>query len=259
MKVSIQVSALVFVLLAGSVFAEHGEWATVRLKVVYDGPAPVVKPAMRRALCAGLPIPDERMLVGKDGELANLALVMDMKKSEATEIHPSLKKPSEKPLEIIAKNCRFVPRVAFVQAGQSVIVRNADACGHNFKLDPFSNRSFNMLIPIDGKSDFAFENGERSNFTEFTCTIHPWMRGQLVIRDHPYVAISDTKGLLEIKDLPTGKVTFKFAHENMKKSIDAGTLDGEKAQWPRGYITLDLKPGLNDIGVVKLSPALFEE
>lgn len=140
-----------------------------------------------------------------------------------------------------------------------MVAHSVDACGHNFKLDPFSNPSFNSLIPTGGKVDMRFAQAERSNFTEFSCTIHPWMKGLLIIREHPYVGISDTKGRLEIKDLPVGKVTFKLAHENMKRSIDSGELEGKKSEFPRGYITLDLQPGLNDLGVLKLSPELFED
>ncbi|GAB5403389.1 MAG: methylamine utilization protein [Aureliella sp.] len=240
--------------------ASADDWATLKLKVVYDGPAPKLKPldGTKEPFCAGLQIPDARMVVGPKGELANFGVVMDMRKSEATAIHPDLANPPEKPLVIDNKKCVFLPRVAFAYAGQKVIVTNNDPCGHNYKVDPFSNDSVNMLVPIGGQIEVEFKDGERSNFTEFTCTIHPWMKGQLIIRDHPYVGISGTDGVVTIEKLPVGEVTFKLVHENMKKSIDEGKLDGKKDKWRSGYIEFELKPGMNE-HTLTLDPDLFED
>lgn len=92
MKLWIQLPFFVFVLLPGNVISEQDEWATLKLKVVYDGLSTLRRP-IPGAPCAIMPIQNERILVGQDGELANLALVMNLKKSEAREIPPSLKSP----------------------------------------------------------------------------------------------------------------------------------------------------------------------
>ncbi|GAB5403387.1 MAG: methylamine utilization protein [Aureliella sp.] len=236
------------------------EWADLKVKIIYDGPAPklALLGGSKEPFCANQRIPDERMIVGKQGQLANFAMIMNMRRSDATDIHPDLKEPPEDPLVITSKNCLYKPRVALVRTGQTVLVENGDACGHNFKIDPFSNSPVGRLIPIGGPQEFVFEVPEHTNFTEFSCTIHPWMKGQLIIRDHPYVGISGPDGVVTIEKLPAGEVTFKLAHENMKKSIDGGKLDGKKARWRSGYIEFELKPGMNT-HTLTLAPDLFED
>lgn len=263
MKFSFPVIAITaLVSICSALPASAAEWATLKLKVVYDGNGPNLTAlnGTKEPFCANLTIPDERIIVGPMGELANFALVLDMKKSdlEDSDIHPDLKDAPAKPLIIDNVKCIFSPRVAFAQTGRKVTVKNSDQCGHNYKIDPFSNDSFNQLIPIGGSADLKFDSPERSNFTEFACTIHPWMKGQLIIRDHPYVGISGTDGVVTVENIPAGEVTFKLVHENMKKSIDEGKLNGKKEKWSRGYMEVELKPGMNDLGTITLDPDLFE-
>ncbi len=243
--------------------AAADDWATLKVKFVYDGKAPQLDPldGSKDPFCANLTIADERMIVGKDGALVNIALVMDPKKSEVDAIHPDLINPPKEPVVIDNNGCVFKPRVLFVQAGRTLKVTNTDKCGHNAKIDPFDNANpaINDIVPMAGEIEVVFGASERSNFTPIGCTIHPWMVGQLIIRDHPYVGISGEDGVVTIKDLPAGKVTFKIVHENMKKAIDEGTVNGKKEKWSRGYMEVELKPGMNDLGTITLDPELFED
>jgi hypothetical protein len=91
-----------------------------------------------------------------------------------------------------------------------------------------------------------------------SCSIHPWMRGWLLIKDHPYMGVSDADGKVVIKNLPVGKWTFQFWHER------AGNLrevkrNGESVQWTRGRLEVEIKPSLNDLGEIKLGPSLFSD
>lgn len=241
--------------------ASAADWATLKVKVVFDGKQPKLPPLQgteKEPFCKGKELPNELIIVGEKGELPNLALIMDMRKSDVDDIHPDLEKPSKEPLVIDNKNCIFEPRVAFLQAGRPVIVKNSDKCAHNYKIDPFSNQPINVLVPIGDEIKADFPKGERSNFSEYGCTIHPWMKGQLIIREHPYVGVSNEKGELVIKDLPAGKVTFKVVHEAMDRSIKEITLGGKKVKTSRGNIEIDLKPGMNDLGTLVVAPDQFD-
>ena len=57
------------------------------------------------------------------------------------------------------------------------------------------------------------------------------MRTNVLIKDHPYTAVTDATGRFEIKDLPTGEQTFRVWHERpgyvvreWKVTIAAGSL-----------------------------------
>ena len=45
------------------------------------------------------------------------------------------------------------------------------------------------------------------------CNIHPFMKGHLLVQDHPYMAVSGEDGTFEIKNIPAGKHEFQFWHE----------------------------------------------
>ncbi|HBE69586.1 MAG TPA: hypothetical protein DDW52_15680 [Planctomycetaceae bacterium] len=254
-------AALVAAICLSTSAASAADWATLKVKVVFDGKQPKLPPlegTAKEPFCVDKKLPNELIVVGAKGELSNLALIMDMRKSEVDDIHPDLAKPPTEPLVIDNKDCIFEPRVSFLQAGRPVIVKNSDKCAHNYKIDPFSNDPINILVPIGGQIQAEFKDGERSNFSEYGCTIHPWMKGQLIIREHPYVGVSDKKGELVIKDLPAGKLTFKVVHEAMNRSIKEITLGGKKMKTSRGNIEVELKPGMNDLGTLVVAPDQFD-
>lgn len=235
--------------------ASAAEWATLKLKVLYDGPPPTLRPI--HELCNGASIPNEVIVVGKSGELSNLALIMDMRASQSKAIHPDLKQPPQDPVKITA-DCLFEPRIAFVRSGQHIAVRDVAQYAQNFKLDPFASTPVNVLLPIGDQIEVGPLKNSQANFVEFGCVIHPWMRGKLIIRDHPYVGLSDKRGDLVIEKLPVGKVTFKLVHEAMNHIIKEVTLDDQKLKTSRGRFEVELKPGMNDLGKLVIAANQFD-
>jgi hypothetical protein len=83
------------------------------------------------------------------------------------------------------------------------------------------------------------------------------MSGYLLVRDDPYAAISDKSGALRLKKLPIGRWTFVIWHEQgrVRKAI----LGGKEIELERGRVTLEINPGKNDLGDVKLLPDNFRK
>ena len=42
--------------------------------------------------------------------------------------------------------------------------------------------------------------------SSISCGIHPWMQAKLFVLGHPYFAISDKEGKIEIPNVPAGKL-----------------------------------------------------
>jgi len=261
MKKTLSVLALSCMLSAAPLVAQAQEWATLKAKIVYDGPIPtrVKVDSSKDAFCAKLDIVSEAMVVGKGGELANLALIMDPRKSKVDAIHPDLAEPSAEPVVLDNDGCIFKPHVFVARAGQTVKVKNSDQTGHNAKFDFFSNESRNDLIPVGGSIEFKLESAERASANPVECNIHPWMKSYIIVRDHPYVGVSGEDGVIEIKNLPAGEVTFRLWHENQDGAIDKGEVGGKAQKWSRGYMEVDLKPGMNDLGTIKIPAAAFNK
>jgi hypothetical protein len=85
------------------------------------------------------------------------------------------------------------------------------------------------------------------------------MRAYLIVSDFPYAGVSDDKGMIKIEKLPANKpITFKVWHESQAKSISQVNFGGKDVEWSKGNVELTLKPGMNDLGVVKIKPDMFK-
>lgn len=244
---------------AGKLVLADAKLATLRAKFVYDGDAPAPKKvdSSKDPFCAQLEVLSEVMLVGKDGGLQNLVLMFDAKRSKA-KVPAEFAKPADGIVKLDNNGCIFVPHIVFAQVGQTIEVHNSDQTGHNANFGFFNNPAQNFLIPIGGKKDIKLVADE-ATLMPVECNIHPWMKGYVVIQEHPYVGITDESGQLEIPNLPVGEVTFLVRHENADGSIDEGTVDGKKQKWGRGRMELELKPGMNDLGTITIAADKFRK
>jgi hypothetical protein len=53
---------------------------------------------------------------------------------------------------------------------------------------------------------------EDSGVIKFTCDVHPWMRGFVVVTDHPFFAMSGADGSFTIEKVPAGKYKLEAWH-----------------------------------------------
>ena len=232
--------------------------ATLKAKFIYDGkqPAPIpVQGKNRDPFCAALPLMHNPILLGKGGALKNVAVYIY---ERGTDIELPITPVDEKAQIVLDnKGCMFEPPVLKIRAGQTLTVKNSDDCGHNAKIGFLNNKGENPLVAANASVDIAVKLGEPAPI-EVSCSIHPWMKAHVIVTEHSFVGISDDKGELTIEDLPVGKVTFKVWHQAQKKSLDEVSVNGKAEKWRRGRVEIDLKPGINDLGTIKLSPELFE-
>jgi plastocyanin len=247
---------------------QAADWADLQITFVYDAAkAPARSPVdmSRDPVCVqahpdAKPLSEELLVDPASMGIKNVAFYPDTKKSglEASDVHPDLKKPSDKPVTLDNNQCVFVPHMFVVHPNQTINVLNSDKAGHNANFEFINNEGMNPLIPPGGSKDVKFPLGERTP-SRVTCSIHPWMSAYLLMFDLPYAGFSDEKGVLKIEKLPAGKpITFKLWHENMEKSIDEVTIGGKAETWTKGNVELTLKPGMNDLGVVKIKPDKFK-
>jgi hypothetical protein len=206
------------------------------------------------------PLSEELIVDAANMGIRNIAFYIDTRKPgiEAGDVHPDLQKPATETITLDNNKCQFIPHVVAVRTGQTIKVLNSDQEGHNANFSFFNNDSINVTIPPAGFKDIQFPKGERAP-SPVACNIHPWMTAHLLLFDLPYAGVSDAKGVLKIEKLPAGKpITFKLWHENQDKSIDKVNYGGKDAEWAKGNVELTLKPGMNDLGVIKIKPDKFK-
>lgn len=232
-------------------------WGNLKARFVYDGEAPLrtkVDVLRDRDFCGKFDLHDESLVVDKEGGLANVLVWLDAKIA-APKVHPDYVKSAEAKIALNSRGCRFAPHVLTLRTTQTLTLLNSDPIVHNARFDGMLNESFNLLLPPDGALDRRVPKPERLP-ARVNCSIHPWRGAFLLIQDHPYMAVSDSRGQLEVSNLPVGKHTFVVWHEKAGylRTVDKG---GKSVEWPKGRFELEILPGKNDLGEIKPSPDLF--
>lgn len=251
-------SLALFLVLA--MHAAAADWATLSGRIVYGGTAPaakVIEPTKDVEVCGKHKIPDEGLIVSKDGGV-QYAVIMLKTKLKDEEVAPSYQSAANETVQLDNKDCRFEPHVAVIRTSQELALHNSDPIGHNSKLDTIANPGINPILPAGGepvKYKFAAEEGYP---VKVGCNIHPWMGAWLVVRKDPYAAVTDADGKFTIKDLPAGKeLEFHLWQESAGHLKDASYKGGKASN--RGRFKITLKPGENKLGEIKVSPSVFKK
>jgi len=158
--------------------------------------------------------------------------------------------PVNKTHTLANEKCRFEPHIVIAQTGDTLTVTNPDTVGHNANLGFFNNKQQNFTIASGQEKSVVLEKDEPAPIP-VECNIHPWMKGYIVVLDHPFAAASDENGDLTIKGLPAGeKLVFRAYQE--AGSIKAVKINGKDQEWSRSRFEVEIKPGMNDLGTVVL-------
>jgi len=185
--------------------------------LVANTPAANIPPCIKGGV-----LPSDELLIDKDTKgVANSLIWLGSPKDRETAggkpapvpIHPNRKALPKDPVVIDQPCCLFEPRVLVVREGQKLEVRNSASFNHSFKFDGDSqiNGSRNINIGPGGKQEFSLKAEKKK--IPFTCALHGWMKGTMLVLDHPYSAISQKDGTFEIKDAPAGKYVLFIYHE----------------------------------------------
>ena len=245
-------------LFAGEAAAQ--EWGDLTGQFLYDGKAPVAKllsVTKDVEVCAKHALKDESLVVNpKNSGVANIVIALYRKRGgKKPKIHPAYKPGTE----VIADNlkCRFAPHVIPLWTRQVLLIKNSDSVGHNTKIDTLKNKAFNKTLSAGGQEKVSFKKAEKVPVS-ISCSVHPWMRSWLVVKDTPYVAVTDKDGKFTIKNLPAGKWTFQVWHEKAGYVSKVINSEGKKKKWKRGRVKVTVKAGSNDLGVFKIAPKVFK-
>lgn len=222
---------------------EAAEWGSLSGKFIYIGTP--VKQTDPRIL------EDPSLVVGPQGGIKNIFVFLKDRSFKEELIHPDYHKL---PDQVVIQHQRdhIEPHAAGLwQPHQKLVVLNKTPHLHLTHLFPLKNHlpdSFNKN-PAREKL-IQFEHAELLPM-QIKCDIHPWESSYLLVLDHPYIAITDETGTFNIKNLPIGEWEFRLWHEQ------AGHL-AARDEWQRGRIKMQIKPGENDLGEIKVAPELFE-
>lgn len=230
-------------------------WGDVSGSFVYVGTPPVpekLKVDKDVEVCTQHHPVNESLVVGSDGQLANVVLFV---RTKGIKIHPDYQATAGDRVVLDNHYCRFEPHVQLLRTSQTLVLKNSDPMGHNTKGDLLANPSFNFIIAAGAERSVPLSKTEKLP-AAVGCNIHTWMTAWLVVRDDPYMAVSDKDGMISIKNLPSGQHEFQFWQEKV------GYLDGIRVGGQvtkKGRVKLTVQPGANDLGKIEVDESLFRK
>lgn len=238
-----------------------GGWGDLTGTFVYAGDAPKLEKlsvTKDTEFCMMMPPVDETVVVNpENGGLKNVVVYLYLKRgADPPPIHESYEAGAADEVALDNEWCRFDDHVVALRTTQKLVVKNSDKIAHNTKIDSVANPGINPILPPGQDIQHEFSKEERLPIP-VSCSIHPWMKGYIVVKDSPYFAVSDEDGKFTIKNLPTGEWTFQIWHEK-PGYVDDVVTNGEAVEWSKGRVDVAIGPGENDLGEIKLEPSLFQ-
>lgn len=248
------VSVLALVLLTYGSLA-HAQWGDLKARFVVKGDAakPVKLNVAKEPFCVKHSdlLVDEGLIVSADGGLQNVVVSL-YAGDDKVPVHESYKEAATGEVIVDNNKCRFEPHIATMRTTQTLVIKNSDPMGHNAKIDLFNNTGVNPLIPPGQSVKLSFKSAETRPMP-MSCSIHPWMSGHILIKEDPYVGVSDANGNVEIKNIPKGEWTFVIWHER-PAYVTSATVNGKSETWKKGRATFEIKDkGVTDLGDVVLT------
>jgi len=189
--------------------AVSAEAATITGLVKFEGAPPKVANLQMAAdpFCQSqhkTPVPDEEVVLGPAGELANvLVYVKDAPNAPATST----------PAVLDQKGCQYHPHVSAIQVGQPLQIKNSDNTLHNIHALPEVNPQFNEGQPVQGMVSTKKLNKVEMKPFRIKCDVHGWMKSYMAVLPHPYHGVSQANGTFTISGLPPGTYTLVAWHE----------------------------------------------
>ncbi len=109
-------------------------------------------------------------------------------------------------------DCMYTPRIQGAMIGQTLRIRNADGTLHDVHGYLGAASWLNKAQPKGSAPlDVPLGEGDRP-LIKLTCDVHPWMRGFVVVSEHPFFAVSGADGTFAIHGVPPGSYRLEAWH-----------------------------------------------
>lgn len=187
---------------------KDGGTLTGAVKFVGDPPKPASIPVKKDKEVCGDSKPSEALILGPNkGVKFTVVWIEGITKG---------KKPDTSEVVLDNAKCLFAPHVAAVMVKWKAKVKNSDAVLHNTHGFLEKATVFNLALPNKDQVIDISARLRKPGAVDLRCDAHTHMRAWLVVRDHPYFAVTDENGNYKISDIPPGKYKVVAWHESWR-------------------------------------------
>jgi hypothetical protein len=169
----------------------------------YDKPKPL--PVFKNRSFCGSRVPNETLLVGREGGLRNAVVTL----------HPLDRNAAAQPMPLVLDNkqCAFAPHLQVGTVGSELLLKNSDPILHTVHARMGNETLFNVGLPTWRQ---VTKRLDRIGVVRIDCDVlHTWMSAVIVVTDTPYFAVSDQNGNFVIEQLPAGPYQAEIWHEKL--------------------------------------------
>jgi hypothetical protein len=246
-------------------FAET--WATLKGRFVYEGELPkrkIVNIRESTKSTFGIPsdfrLTDDRLLVDeKSRGIANILVYAAPERSgskTAMPVFPSLKSASLPEHVLTLENLVLTPRISYMQTSQSVVFVNPYSIWMIFSYQAPSERAVRIRVNAGRRVSHTISKPTTSP-AEFPHGVGAGSGGWLLVRDNPYVTMTNAEGQFEFKNLPVGAWQFVAWHEKAQEELTVN-IAGKEEKWSQGEFLATIVKAGTDLGEIVLNEKNFK-
>ncbi len=231
-------------------------WGTLKGKFVYGGDPPspsFLSTAGKDGAVCGQQVPNQQLVVDPSNKGIANVVIFARKVSRVFKPEDGAAPAEAAPPVFDQKGCLFLSHVFATQVKDTLEIKNSDPVSHNTSFDPGGgNTPANPLLQPNSSVTYKFSRAMNSPAAA-TCSIHPWMKGYIIARDDPYIAVTKPDGTFEIKNLPAGEeIEFQVWHEQSPGGLEA------KSGWSKGRFKLKVPAdGEEDLAAIEVPATAF--
>ena len=128
--------------------------------------------------------------------------------------HPSKNKTKRALMD--QRELKFIPRVLALVVGTIVDFPNNDKTFHNV-FSASEAKKFDLgLYPSGQSRSVTFD---RAGVVRILCNVHPNMEAYIVVKNHPYVSVPDSRGNYSLNGIPLGKYRVEVWHPELGTKV----------------------------------------
>jgi plastocyanin len=114
-----------------------------------------------------------------------------------------------KPAVMDQQDLKFLPHVLPVVVGTSVEFANNDKTFHNV-FSTSEAKKFDLGLYSPGRRRSV--TFDKAGLVRILCHVHPNMEAYIVVKEHPYFAVTDKRGNYQLSGVPLGKYRLEVWH-----------------------------------------------
>lgn len=151
------------------------------------------------------------LIVGRQGGLENVLIRLQGNfPQDADDGGPRMTIPF-----LDQRDCHFVPHVLLVDPGRPFHILNSDPMDHDVRI--FDGATMRLQFGMDPHEGPVIKTLEKPGRYVVRCGLHPWMHGYLIVREHPYYAVTGSEGEFVLTGVPEGRYNLCLWHERYEE------------------------------------------